>query len=320
MDIKEFISSLSKSDKKTLSQKVLKTAEEVGELARVILPFDSASGTNHRFVTRADVLEEIVDIHLCNTSILYSMGFSEEEFNEMLYRKTKKWSKLQVAEKNAEFPLPFEIHITIQVSDYSSEGFDINKFRNLCEENGIKPIILDLELNDRSTLKDVMTSSKYFGDNRGAHEACEIISDLLGMSGYRVVRKKIETVPWHPASPPDDPVDILPNGCYFESHIGVSVDKEDKEKLDKLVDHMNNSGRYKGTLRSSRNFFKKSSNGRYINMLTYRNNLVGSVNFESDVKAICESLDTNHLSYEKVEVEYAIYDSNKGHDSKWLLK
>ena len=42
--INEFIKDLSIKDKKTLSQKTLKLVEEVGELSRVILPFDSAPG------------------------------------------------------------------------------------------------------------------------------------------------------------------------------------------------------------------------------------------------------------------------------------
>jgi NTP pyrophosphatase (non-canonical NTP hydrolase) len=47
-DILAYIRSLSVKDKKTLSQKALKTCEEVGELAKAILPFDSAHGTNHQ--------------------------------------------------------------------------------------------------------------------------------------------------------------------------------------------------------------------------------------------------------------------------------
>ena len=45
-NINDFIKTLSIKDKKTLSQKGLKLVEEVGELARVILPYDSAHGIN----------------------------------------------------------------------------------------------------------------------------------------------------------------------------------------------------------------------------------------------------------------------------------
>ena len=39
-DFKEFIKQLSLSDPKTLSQKALKTSEEVGELAKAVLLFE----------------------------------------------------------------------------------------------------------------------------------------------------------------------------------------------------------------------------------------------------------------------------------------
>lgn len=53
-DINNYIKSLSLKDKKTLSQKCLKLTEEVGELAKAILPYDSAHGTNHRFIERTN--------------------------------------------------------------------------------------------------------------------------------------------------------------------------------------------------------------------------------------------------------------------------
>jgi hypothetical protein len=48
-DLIEFIKTLSLNDKKTLTQKALKTSEEVGELAKAVLPFEGAAGTLHRF-------------------------------------------------------------------------------------------------------------------------------------------------------------------------------------------------------------------------------------------------------------------------------
>lgn len=56
------------------------------------------------------------------------------------------------------------------------------------------------------SLKDVMTSSKHFGDNRSAYEEANRIANKLTSFGYKVVRKKIETVPWHPAAP------VIPTG------------------------------------------------------------------------------------------------------------
>lgn len=341
MKIEEYIKELSKKDKKTLSQKALKLVEEVGELARVVLPYDSAHGTNHRFIDREALLEEIADVHLTNISIAHSLGFTDDELNEMMVRKAEKWATLQAKEDKATFPLPYEIHVTVDLENsythkYINSG-SLNDFKEHCRSIGVKPIVIDLEMKDKSSMKDVMTSSKFFGDNRTAYEESERIAKRLKEMGYEVVRNKIETVPWHPAAPQDDDKDHplwhgepIPNGCYFESHIGVLVTKETKPDLEELVDFLNDSiCELSGTAKLSKNFFKKTEDGRFINMLTYRSNMVNAKEFETEVRSIERIIsgknDWSMLShfrsfeYEKVEIEYAIYDTNVTHDAKWIL-
>jgi len=309
--INEYIKDLSIKDKKTLSQKTLKLVEEVGELAKVILPYDSASGTNHRFTNRESILEEIIDVYLTNISIAHSLNFSDEEINEMLERKSKKWAQLQLNESEVTFPLPFEIHVTVDASEV-----DIDTFRYKCESISVKPIVLDLELND-SVIKDVMTSSKHFGDNRSAYDESIRIVTELQESGYKVVRNKIETVPWHMKAPTILNGIALDDGCYFESHIGVSIFSIEKDRLNKFVETIDTN--LSGTARLSQNFFKKSKNGEsFINMLTYRSNKCGSIQFKIEVDNIKNLLIDNNFNFEKVEVEFAIYDSNITHDLKWI--
>lgn len=317
--INEYIKDLSIKDKKTLSQKTLKLVEEVGELAKVILPYDSASGTNHRFTNRESILEEIIDVYLTNISIAHSLNFSDEEINEMLERKSKKWAELQLNEAEVTFPVPFEIHVTVDASEV-----DIDSFRSKCESLSVKPIVLDLELND-SVIKDVMTSSKHFGDNRSAYDESIRIVNKLKNFGFKVVRNKIETVPWHPAAPREQTGIEIANGCYFESHIGISILPEEKESLKEFVNGLNSGctdyGIIKlgGTAKLSQNFFKKSKDGsRFINMLTYRDNMNCTKDFQREVEAIKSHLTNLGFEFEKVEVEYAIYDSNVTHDAKWL--
>jgi NTP pyrophosphatase (non-canonical NTP hydrolase) len=330
MNINDYIKDLSIKDKKTLSQKALKLVEEIGELARVILPYDSAHGTNHRFTDKDAILEELVDIYLTNISISHSLGFTDEEFNDMLVKKTEKWSSLQAKEEEATFPLPFEIHVTVK-PDNSYVEFSIDEFKKDCDLVGVKPIVIDLEINDGSIIKDVMTSSKFFGDNRTAYEESERIVTELKNRGYDVVRNKIETVPWHPAAPVISTGKEIPNGCYFESHIGIIISPEEKEDLNELVDFLNDSiCEFSGTAKLSRNFFKKSESGKFVNMLTYRSNKIAYKEFESEVRSIEKIIsgenDWSLLSnfkkfdYEKVELEYAVYDTNVTHDAKWILE
>lgn len=354
----DYIRSLSIKDKKTLSQKALKTCEEVGELAKAILPFDSAHGTNHRFTDRNKILEEIADVYLSNISIAYSLGFSNEEIEEMIYKKSLKWNEIQVKEEKAEFPLPFEIHITIskdlpKMGDthrlsyltnileerhpdyqlgkpftysekYYNDNIDsvfIDVFKVTCNRIGVKPIVIDLETKD-NIVSDVMTSSKFIGNNQGAYYESQRIVRELEDSGFKVLRTKIETVPWHPSAPTISTGIPIPNNCYFESHIGVSILPSDKNKLSNFVNDLNNCGfKLSGVAKLSRNFFKKSNeDGRFINMLTYRSNITCSSEFINEVNSIKLKLSECGFNYEKVEVEYAIYDTNVTHDIDWIGK
>jgi len=330
MNINDYIKDLSIKDKKTLSQKTLKLVEEVGELARVILPYDSAHGTNHRFTDRDAILEELVDVYLTNISISHSLGFTDEEFNDMLVKKTEKWGSLQAKEEQATFPLPFEIHVTVDMERIIDGDGDstngkklfIKDFKNQCLSIGVKPIVIDLEINDGSIIKDVMTSSKFFGDNRTAYEESERIVKELKDRGYKVVRNKIESVPWHPAAPVISTGNEIPNGCYFESHIGVTINNDQKEDLETFIRSTLTNGHLielSGTAKLSQNFFKKSNDGsRFVNMLTYRSNICGRPLFEAEVKSIQYLLKEEGFDFEKVEVEYAVYDTNVTHDAKWI--
>jgi translation initiation factor IF-1 len=65
--------------------------------------------------------------------------------------------------------------------------------------------------------------------------------------------------------------------------------------------------------------FKKKDDGKFVNMLTYRSNTCGRVTFQSEVETIKSLLEKYCYDYEKVEVEYAVYDTNVTHDAKWIL-
>ncbi len=268
MNIKllDYIQELSKRDKKTLSQKALKVSEESGELAKAVLSYDSAYATRHRFVDKYKILEEAVDTMLTAISVAYDLGFSHEEIEEVMDAKSEKWQELQQAEDNVVFPLPYEIHITVKFEEIIRSGNDyfIPDFKEACNEVGVKSIVLDLENTHGGSLKDVMTSSKFYGDNRSVYEETQRIVDFLKHKGFKVIREKVETVPWHPGSPDGKIRKEMPKNCYFESHISIFTDNSDEERS-KIQNIIKNFDAH-----LSKNVFKKVTEGKFVVMITLR--------------------------------------------------
>lgn len=310
----DYIRSLSEQDTKTLSQKALKTTEEVGELAKKILPYEGAFATNHRVVGREGILEEVADVMLCALSIAYNLGATDEELEATLTEKSTVWSNLQARENGGKFPLPFEIHVTVNLAKSGVGGASVRSFQRACESMKIKPIILDLQSKEgASVMNDVMTSSKHFGSNTSALAEANLIKMGLEDRGFNVVRVKLETVPWHPAAPQkaDDP---MPKDCYFESHIPVTLDPANVEWL---------AGFNKDTLCSkvhmSRNVFKTLEDGRCVVMLTYRDYKGYASEFVETVNWIVEMLKQKPMfEIGKVHTEFAVYDTKVSHDASWL--
>lgn len=308
----DYIQELSKRDKKTLSQKALKVSEEQGELAKAVLPFESAYACRHRFVDKQKILEEVCDTILTAISIAYDLDFTHEEIEDMLDEKSQVWQGRQVSEDDANFPLPYEIHVTVEVDQEKIQSDFTDMFKSACEKINVKPIVLDLSNNGSLVMKDVMTSSKHYGDNRTAYEEMKRISGQLSRLGYKVVREKIETAPWHPGSP-KKPGNEMPRNCYFESHIGVliSTNPEERLELEALVKKLD------GHL--SKNTFKKVEDDKYVIMLTIRDYHVSKEEFERRVEKALAELKVGGWNIPKKEVvEFAIYDTKISHDYLWL--
>lgn len=302
-DLQKFIRELTEQDKKTLSQKFAKVAEEVGELAKVVLPFDNAAGTVHRFADKKDILEEVADIYLTAISIAYHIGCDDDEIEDMIAYKAKKWADIQRIEARITGKIPFEIHVTVAEADQE-------KFIKVCENLGVKPIVLDLQKDDL-VIKDVMTSSVYMGNNPGAYQEMKRISNGLWAQGFDVVREKIETVPWHPAAPSaSGRTTIMPKDCYFETHIGVLVPNNGSISLLNEV-----AKRHKAHM--SRNAFKNHSDGSCTQMITYRRYDGTYEDFEVEAKAL-ENQITKLFNIDKRITEFSVYDTKVSHDSAWL--
>ena len=308
----EYIKMLSLNDKKTLTQKTLKLVEEVGELSKVVLPYEGAYATNHRVVNKQKLLEECVDIFLVNQSIIYDLGFSDEEFNNLVMEKAQVWQGLQVKEDRALAngdTMPYEIHITVNAED----GIDIEKYRIDCKEIGVKPIILDLQ--DKSgepIMDDIMTSSKIYGTNSKAFDEMKRISNTLTEFGYNVIREKIEASYWHQKAPFKEDGDTeMPDGCYFECHLNILCTDERIRELGQITKIFD--------CHLSKNAFKVFPDGSFTIMMTYRSYDKMYEDFEDTLSAIKNLLTTNSFTIEKEVVEFSIYDTKTSHDNKWLL-
>lgn len=311
-----YIRKLSAGDAKSLSQKGLKTAEEVGELAKKILPYDGAASTTHRFIEKEGILEETVDTILCALSIAYDLGFSDEEIAEKMMDKAQYWEHLQVRESKAVYPLPYEMHVTVSAG---VDGIDLEAFKAACADLGVKPLLIDMHDRQGATVMlDCQTSSVHMGDNRSALTETRRISAGLKAAGFHVCREKIETVPWHPAAPANADREYgipgsepkMPPNCYFEAHFNLLVRDEDMGILRAVVESRG--------AHLSRNAFKKVSDTETIMMATLR---AYDGTFEK-FKLACENA-ADHFrdrGYEvpKTITEFSIFDTKVSHDSIWL--
>lgn len=303
----EHLKLLTKLDTKTLSERVMKLFEEGGELAKVVAPYENVSSTRHRFVEKNKVLEEVIDTLLVSYSIAYHMDFTDEEVEDMFKQKLLKWNNiLTKEEKTRGKPVPYEIHITVQ-----SDTASIDRFKEACAEIEVKPIVLSLQTTQAShIMQDVMTSSVFLGDNTSVYNRATQIADSLTEKGFTVVRKKIETVPWHPAAP-SNRGDVMPKNCYFESHVAVRTSAEKKERLRALAEKYN--------AHMSKNVFKVVDENNFVQMMTLRWYDGIYSDFDSLVDGFIDELKTSGFDLDKKIVEFSVYDTKVSHDAEWLI-
>lgn len=307
----DYIRSLSARDAKTLTQRALKLAEETGELAKVALPFENAPSTLHRIATKHKVAEEAVDNILVSLSILHKLDYDDEDIASLMRDKSAKWDNLMTREGLLQDPnkIPHEIHITVRCEDDQ-----IDRFKKVCKELEVKPIVLDLPTRDGNSMQDVMTSSHFFGTTTDAIQKAKELDHELQDRQFAVLRQKVETIPWHPHAP-QTKTDEIHEGCYFECHIGVIMNTINLLRTpERLKTIAGNCG-----AKMSRNVFKTYDDGQYIQMVTMRT--YGSrSDFDLDLEFLLNSLESNGFEYEKVIREYSIYDTNVQHDIAWIGK
>lgn len=209
--------------------------------------------------------------------------------------------------------VPYEFHVTVE-----ADSTDIERFRNVTAELGVKAIVLDLGINNRSILQDVMTSSTMMlEDDASAIAEVNRIADELTGANLNVIRRKIESAPWHHMAPQTS-ADTMPDGCYFESHLAVLSTPDDvrslREGIADTADIL--------PLHISRNAFKTENElGQLTIMATLRDYNAPYDKFRTDVDSSIARL--SELGFElskKPIVEFALFDTNTHQDDAWMTR
>lgn len=197
----------------------------------------------------------------------------------------------------------YEIHITIRCKTE-----DIDKFKSDCVAIGVKPIVLDLQSNGgASVMQDVMTSSKYVGETPLI--ALSVVEQKLYSFGYEILRKKLETTPYNLAVPTVSNELKVGMDCYFESHLQIETTPDRLLELRRICQT--------NDVHLSRNIFKEIG-ANIIIMATLRKYDGWIEQFSREVEKFYVALLKSGFYAKKIEVEYAIYDSNVHHDREWV--
>jgi len=315
----DFIKVLTERDRKTLGQKGNKLAAETGELNQAILPLEGAPDTLHRLTSRHHVLDEVADVILAALSIGYSLGFNDQDLDDMLRTKMNKWSGLQAQEGTVKFPIPFEIHITVGSEVLNHEEV-LFAFRDFCFRNEMK--CLDIEpyhvLRGYDPFKaDVMCSKVVFGTQQEAMDVMtKLVYDLTRHTMLNVVRQKIETLPWHPIikqlETEGKPVGGEP-GVYLETHIEI-VTPGAEDIIRQAVDlSFKDEDQERYALFMSVNRAKQNA----PLILTYRHAGITKSAYDDNLKTMLYHLREDlGLTVLKTITELSIFDTAPNHDAE----
>lgn len=191
----------------------------------------------------------------------------------------------------------YEFHITM--SNANKE-----KFKNVCKNLKVKPIILDIQNKDGLKIyEEVMTSStEKFTSDSEALGYLKKLSNHFKKDGFKIIREKIECETYH------KDVNKLLKNRYLESHLNIFIKNEQNINLAKEICKTYNVHLSKNT--------NKIKNDGYMLMVTYRENCKLNI-FKEKLDKIKYELSKFYI-IEKEVIEYALYDTNLDYDKDWL--
>lgn len=203
-DFLNYVRSLAIADPKTPSQRALKTATEVGELALAVLPYENMND-EEKEQAREVILDEAVDTVLCGLSVAYGLEFSDQEIDNMMYRKAKKWADNQGSGQRTKFPVPFEIE-----AYYAVNTSDLEDFLAAAKKCDAEVVVAEGD-----GVHAVAVADRHFGDNSSAANAAMEIVGALVLGGFNTNGVSIASDLSHPAVP-KYATDTMHPKCHFE--------------------------------------------------------------------------------------------------------
>jgi hypothetical protein len=198
---------------------------------------------------------------------------------------------------------PFEIHVTVDPHS------DLEVFKSVSNSLGVKPLEL-INISGRLKMLDLMTSSKMTCDYNQVVARMKEIADTLAAAGLRVVREKIETVPWYESAPSAENGLMMFSGQYFETHINVLADEADFEVIKEIAK--------RNYAHLSQNLNKQYDNGKFVIMVTQRATTGTYEDFLDECADLIADLGSR-FEVGKPDTEFAVFDSNIAHDGLWLM-
>lgn len=296
-----------KLDKKDFLATYAKVGEEVGELAKEMLSYLNEPTNHHRYSSKKNILEECVDSILTLYSLALKTGANQEDIEEMMELKLSKWSTILSNEGRLKDidRIPFEYHCTFEHNNLTES--ELRTITNICDT---KLVILEVKNKSNETYNEYMTSNTYYGKNSDAIQECENLAEKLSKNGLNVIRKKVETVPWHPLSPQKEK--LADDNGYFEAHIEIPITIDSIYELHYLTRICKD---YDAAF--SKNIAKKS-NDYYIQMVTIRQYKSSRTLFENRVNEFIIKLKQSLFKPSVPLLEYCIYDTNPKLDTNWI--
>lgn len=212
---------------------------------------------------------------------------------------------------NSEISGLFEIHLTVDVEDRPPQLLEsfFQNFAQACDQ--VKCKTESLLLDQGIYPNQIMTVSWQKGKTSEAVHQMQTIRSFLSAKGFKIIREKIEAESSNKGLPQtDEEAKGYPESNYFEFHLSVVPTKTTKAPLEDVCKLFN------GYLASELFKDNKKDKTRYITMRYYG---IGVNTAEANLNRALAILKENAFRIRgKVEMEYAILDTNLQIDNGWV--